>query len=321
MTVDVSPLISVALCVYNGERHLREQLDSVLAQTGVRLEVVALDDASADGSAALLRDYAARDARLRVVGNPENLGPRQSFEKAMGLCRGEFIAPCDQDDVWESGKLSRLLAAIGDADLAYCDSRYIDDAGTPTGECVSDHLDMMSGRQPLQFVFANSVSGHASLLRRDLFEFARPFPAGVFHDWWLALCAASRHGIVYLDEPLVRFRRHHGAFSPLGRDKNKTKSPSRNRIWFEEQRLILSAFSGSMLPGHEVAADFLDALDHALAGGNRWPLLRQVWRARRAALPGRGAPWINAIRLQTRYLRKLRRARNEPAPRTPRFKL
>lgn len=315
-----SPRVSVALCVYNGERHLREQLDTVLAQRDVELEVIAVDDGSSDGSVALLREVAARDPRLQVHVNPENLGPLRSFERAMSLGSGEFIAPCDQDDRWQPQKLAKLLACIGDADLAYCDSEYIDDAGVAHGRGISSDLTMMSGHEPLQFVFSNSVSGHALLVRRTLFDAARPFPPGLFHDWWLAMCAAARGGVVYLDEALVQFRRHDAAFSPLGKGAAKAP-PSRNRVWLEERRALLRALAGSAFDRDGRAAEMLHALERAEDGEGYAPLLRSIWHARSAAPPWKGSMAINALRLQSRFIRKLRRARKEPPITGPRFRL
>lgn len=306
-----APLISVALCVHNGERYLRAQIDSLLAQMDVRIEVVALDDASADGSAALLQTYAEKDARLRWVASPDNLGILRSFEKAMSMCNGAFIAPCDQDDIWHPRKLATLLAAIGECDLVYCDSEYIDADARSQHRRISHDLEMMQGREPLQFVFSNSVSGHAALLRRSLFDAARSFPAGVYHDWWLALCAAARGGIVYVDEPLVQFRRHGSAFSTLGH-REKTRSPARNCLWLEQRRNLLKAYAERPLKDHEHATNLLAALDTALRGGRRRPLLYELWRIRKAVRPQAKSAALHAIRLQLRFLRKLRRARKEP---------
>ena len=75
-------LVSVALSTYNGERYLREQLDSVLAQVGVELEIVAVDDGSTDGTRSILDEFAARDARPRWSANPANLGPTRTFERS-----------------------------------------------------------------------------------------------------------------------------------------------------------------------------------------------------------------------------------------------
>jgi glycosyltransferase involved in cell wall biosynthesis len=306
------PLITIALCTYNGERYVSQQIESLLAQTGVRIEIIAVDDASRDGTLAALQGFARRDPRVSVFANPHNLGPSRSFERAMQLGTGEFIAPCDQDDIWSSGKLAKLLAAIGTHDLAYCDSAFIDGEGRPTGRKVSDRMSMMSGRLPMQFVFRNSVSGHASLLRRSLFEIARPFPADVYHDWWLALCAASRNGVVYLDEALVEFRRHDDAFSRLGRGGTH-KLTGRSRLWLTQRRRLLAAFAQSSLAGHENAASLLAVFDEALAGRSRMPLLRELWRLRDSVAERQPAA-LDAIRLQLRFLRKLRGARREADP-------
>ena len=303
------PLISIALCTYNGERYLRAQMDSLLAQSGARIEIIAVDDASQDGTPDLLQGYAERDPRVRVFANAENIGPSRSFERAMELGTGEFIAPCDQDDLWSPDKLAKLLAAIGTHDLAYCDSAFIDAEGLATGRKVSSRMPMMSGRSPLQFVFRNSVSGHASLLRRSLFEIARPFPPDVYHDWWLALCAASRNGVVYVDEALVQFRRHDSAFSRLGRG-GTSKMPGRSRFWLTQRRRLLSAYAASRLDGNTTAARLLAAFDEALAGNDRRPFLRELWR-QREAIAERHPAALDAIRLQLRFLRKLRGAKNE----------
>jgi glycosyltransferase involved in cell wall biosynthesis len=307
-----SPLISVALSVYNGERFLGAQLDSILAQRDVQLEVIAVDDGSRDASVALLQDYARRDGRVRVHPNPANLGPTRSFERAMSLCRGEFIAPSDQDDLWAPDKLATLLATIGRADLAYCDSAYIDGEGKPSGRRVSDDTHMMEGREPLRFAFANSVSGHALLVRRDLFESVRPLPPELFYDWVLAMFAAARGGVVYVDRPLVQFRRHTEAYSSLGRE-GLARKPDRYRGWIADRVALLQALAGSRFDESGRARRMSDALELAVGKRARAPLLQALWRERRAlALPGQPA-WQAAMRLQTRMLRKLARARREAA--------
>lgn len=323
------PLISIALCVYNGERYLREQLDSILAQDGVRIEVVAVDDQSSDGSLALLQDYAARDPRIRVHENDTNLGHLRSFDRAMSLCTGPLIAPSDQDDIWHPQKLQRLLAALGDSDLAYCDSEYIDSDGNKLGRSISDDLDAMhAGRDPLRFVFQNTVSGHALLVRREVFEASRPFPDLLYHDWWLAMRAAAGHGVVYVDAPLVQFRRHDSACSPLGkkreararsrRQRKKQHSRiSRNRKWLEE--LLYTSSVAAATAWNPKAHDWHEALQ-AATDGRPSPLFSLCWRDRASLPPWQGPTWINAIRFYLRCKRKIRRAQREPALTTPLFR-
>lgn len=336
MSDHAAPFISVALCVYNGERYLREQLDSILAQEGVRLEVVCVDDRSTDGSLALLREYAARDARFRVFENEANLGHLRSFEKCMALCSAPLIAPSDQDDVWEPAKLGRLHDALGTADLAYCDSAYMDCEGRPMGRSISDDLDTMhSGRDPLRYVFQNTVSGHALLVRREVFDAALPFPDLLYHDWWLAICAAARNGVVYVDAPLVRFRRHVSAFSPLGKKRALSRKERRtarkarkvaangrkdwfpdspDRRWVEERRYLLHAVGAANWRCSVEARAFEDALGRA-DNGEAWPLFRVIWRNRASVPPFTRNGCYNALQFFKRCQRRLRRARMQgPVP-------
>jgi glycosyltransferase involved in cell wall biosynthesis len=312
-SASIPPLISVPLSVYNGARFLRGQLDSILAQRDVHIEVVAVDDGSTDDSLAILHGYAERDRRLHVHPNPRNLGPTRSFERAMTLCRGEFIAPSDQDDLWHPAKLATLLDAIGEHDLAYCNSAYIDDAGRASGRCISDDLDMLWGRQAIPFLFANSVSGHAMLLRRSLFEAVKPLPAGLYYDWVLAMFAAARHGIVYVDEPLVQFRRHQQAFSSLGKARGP-KRPGRDRAWLDDRYLLMRTLAESRFDTDGHGDRLSRAMAQALAGESRLPLLRSIWQLRALVSCTPGAPMRHALRLQVRMMRKLRRARKQAAP-------
>ena len=208
MSDAAEPLISVALCTYNGERYLREQLDSVLAQTYSNLEIVAVDDGSTDGTVELLREYQRRDARLRVYVNAQNLGFIGNFERAISLCRGLLIAPCDQDDVWLHHKLRTLAGCIGGHSMAYSDSELIDADGRTLGVSMSRFWTMQDLNDPAAFALSNCVSGHAMLFRRELLEEQPQLPPDVFHDWWLAIRAAARDGIVYCPQKLVRYRQH-----------------------------------------------------------------------------------------------------------------
>jgi len=306
------PLISVALSTFNGARYLREQIDSVLAQSGVSIEIVVADDGSSDQTPAILADYAARDARLRWQVNERNLGPTASFERAMALCAGAYIAPCDQDDVWHPDKLARLHAAMGDCDLVYCDSEYIDPDGNSLGRRVSDGSTMLAGTSPLTFLFANSVSGHACLLRRDLFERSRPFPELAYHDWWLALCAAGRNGVRYLDEPLVSFRRHGAAFSPMGKSARPPRDAASSRAWLDHRYSLMRGYAMTGLRECDAAGAFASATQRARELGRTGALMRLVWRYRRELPRWKGNAFIDALKWQLRISKNLRRSRRNP---------
>ena len=111
-------MISIAMATYNGEKYLREQIDSILNQTIQDFELIVCDDCSTDTTWNILQDYQSQDRRIKCYRNEENLGFKKNFEKAIGLCTGEYIALSDQDDIWLPEHLEKLVNIIGNADLA-----------------------------------------------------------------------------------------------------------------------------------------------------------------------------------------------------------
>src|SRR5215468_9284257 len=98
MNVAGRPLVSIALCTYNGEKFLQKQLDSLLEQTYPNIEIIAVDDASTDNTWRILMNSAKRYSnKLKLYKNEKNLGYSLNFERAIKLCRGDFIALSDQD--------------------------------------------------------------------------------------------------------------------------------------------------------------------------------------------------------------------------------
>lgn len=108
-------MIGIAMTTYNGEKYLKEQIDSILNQTVSDFELIVCDDVSSDSTMDILNDYAEKDDRVHVFRNEENLGFLKNFEKAIRICldRGaEYVALSDQDDVWTENHLEVLLNTI-----------------------------------------------------------------------------------------------------------------------------------------------------------------------------------------------------------------
>src|ERR1700760_4242642 len=107
------PHISVAMCTYNGERYLREQLESIAEQSLLPIELVVCDDGSTDDSILILEEFRARAPfSVRIIRNEVKLGSTRNFDQAMTSTSGEFIALCDQDDRWKPRKLEKLVAVL-----------------------------------------------------------------------------------------------------------------------------------------------------------------------------------------------------------------
>jgi hypothetical protein len=280
-------LVSIALCTYEGAAYLPEQLDSLLRQTYCNVEIVAVDDCSTDGTPAILERYARQDARIRVIVNGQNLGFRRNFERALSFCRGELIAPCDQDDIWSAQKLSTLVRVLGDKQLAYCDSTLANERGEPIGPQMSAIVPMTSTDDPLPFAFGNCVSGHAMLFRRALLGLGLPVPEGFFHDWWLATVASASGGTVFHPESLVLYRQHGANVTDRrlgemmeaaglhgGRPRLRAQRPRGSRLKdFRETEQRLAAIA--RLPGpHQLFAEKLHAA---------WRRREQQWFSPRLA--------------------------------------
>ncbi len=216
----MSPLISIVMATYNGEKYLREQVDSLLAQSYPSLEFVFVDDASADASLAILKEYALHDSRIHLVANPINQGLLATFETGIRAAKGEMIALSDQDDVWMPEKISLLAGTIGSHSLIYADSALTDAGGTITGK-FSDRNYLCDYPTALHYVFGTKAMGHAMLFKREIIDIASPFPDYVGHDYILGFAAAALNGVSYFPATLVNYRQH--SSNTMGADLSKGK--------------------------------------------------------------------------------------------------
>ena len=194
------------MCTYNGEKFLREQMDSILAQTYPLHEIIVCDDCSTDGTMDILQEYAARCPIVQVIRNSGNKGCNQNFHDALYLATGDYIAISDQDDIWFPQKIEMQVQTIGTGSYDICFSDTIASA-TYTTQLPADYKSLPFAAETL--FFRNTVPGHTMLLRR---EFLVGLPdwnnMTFFYDWWLAMNAALEDSIVKCNMPLSWHRLH-----------------------------------------------------------------------------------------------------------------
>jgi len=219
-----APLISIALCTYNGDKFLAEQLDTLVNQTYREIEIVVVDDCSTDDTYTILENYASRYPQFKIHKNEENLGFTGNFEKAIKLCEGELIALCDQDDLWHPQKIELQAEALKDNIFVYHDSEFIHENGTTMNKKMSDLMNFYRGDEPEVFLFFNCVSGHSILMKRGLLDYALPLKEGFFHDWWLAYVATNIGKIDFLPQCLVQYRQHDKSDTNILRRERKKDS-------------------------------------------------------------------------------------------------
>ena len=207
-------MISIAMTTYNGEKYLREQLDSILTQTYKNFELIICDDCSKDKTRKILTEYEQKDNRIKIYFNEENLGFKKNFEKAISFCNGDYIAFCDQDDVWNSTKLELSLSEIKSYSLLCTNAELTDSNLKPLGYTMKDSITIPNFTKDnleilKNLIHHNFVQGATILAKSVFIKKYLPIPKDViFHDWYYAVCAMCENGIKYLDNCTIKYRQH-----------------------------------------------------------------------------------------------------------------
>ena len=211
-------MLSVALCTYNGEKFIGEQLKSLAVQTLLPDELIIADDGSYDKTMDIVTKFAGKAPfTVNVIQNRKTLGVQQNFAVASRVTKGDYIAFCDQDDVWLPDKLAKSMAVIKQLEnlwpqqplLVHSDLCVTDEDLKPKYQSfmTTQGLSFEAGLDVL--LVQNFVTGCTMLINRKLLDAALPFPKEiVMHDWWIALVAAACGHIGFLNEATVYYRQH-----------------------------------------------------------------------------------------------------------------
>jgi len=210
-----SPSVSVLITVYNRERYLGDCLASLLASTFSDWEAIVVDDASSDESVAVAHNYAARDARIHVFENAENLGDYPNRNKASEYARGRYLKYLDSDDTISPDGLDTMVAAMDQhPEAALGLSHTARGQDLPLPACLSAHE--VYEREFL----GRGVLGcgpSAAIIRRDVFEDLGRFSPQRYlgdRDMWYRL--TQPHPLVLIREDLIQWRRHETQEFALG---------------------------------------------------------------------------------------------------------
>ena len=217
------------MATYNGAKYLSEQLESILVQTIPVDEIIIVDDCSTDHTWAILSNYVDRYAKIKIYRNELNIGVVKTFESALTLCSGEFIALSDQDDVWLPDKLEILLQNLKeDNDLVHSNA-YLCDEALNVYALYSDVKKMHIKRNNfIDYLNFNDVSGCTALFTKSLLDKILPMPDGFWmHDHYIAIMARYYGNIIYVNKPLIKYRQH--SLNSLGAKANL--SYKKRRAW------------------------------------------------------------------------------------------
>ena len=212
--------LSVAMCTYNGERYLGEQLQSIVAQVRLPDELVICDDRSSDKTVTIIREFAANSPfPIRLFENSETFGTTKNFERALSLCRHDVIFLCDQDDSWHPEKLQTIERAFlehPEVGVVFSDADIVDRDLKPTGCSVWKSVDFSNrlrymvdaGRAFEALLTFNFVTGATMAFRKEFCSLIIPIPDLWVHDAWIAILLSAVADVIRVDRALIKYRQH-----------------------------------------------------------------------------------------------------------------
>lgn len=249
------PLLSVALCTYNGSNYIERQLQSILFQTHPVDEIVVCDDGSTDSTLQIIEDLAGTtDIAIHIHRNETNLGPARNFQKALDLCSGDIILLSDQDDLWLPDKVKHIatyFASHPDKQVLFSDATLIDSDDNPLPPySLWDTIRFSPDAQKAfamgygieLFACANRATGATMALRQVFIQhhnFEDLLCNEILHDGALAMLALGENQLGFIPDRLTSYRIHASQTIGIGNPDNKPSSDHRatsflNVIWSQQ---------------------------------------------------------------------------------------
>lgn len=213
-------MIEILLATYNGEKYLKEQIESILKQSYENWRLLIFDDASVDGTCGIIKFYEEKNKGkikcFRSIKNSKTA--KYSFSKLLSFSKAEYVCLADHDDVWEKDKLKDCLEFIKKIEidakdapiLVHTDLFVVDENLNVIGESMMkrQHLKLKE-KSFRQLLVQNNITGCTILMNRRLVEVCGKIPDGaLMHDWWLGLVACAFGKIGFLNKRTVYYRQH-----------------------------------------------------------------------------------------------------------------
>lgn len=214
--MDADSFISVVLASFNGEKYIREQLESILCQLPKRAEVIVSDDGSSDSTREIVQEFCDTDPRVHLVDGPK-IGIKKNVENGIRQTQlfqnsmQGYLFLADQDDVWMNNKVKKVLNSFisTGADLVIHDAEVVN--GDMTKVLMSSYFEYRRSHKGILYnIFRNTYVGCCMAFKSSCIPLFLPIPDQIeMHDQWIGICNEIRGGTaVFLKEKLIRYRRH-----------------------------------------------------------------------------------------------------------------
>jgi glycosyltransferase involved in cell wall biosynthesis len=202
--------ISVCIPTYNGEKYIKEQLVSILAQLSVDDEIIISDDSSNDATIEIIKSF--QDSRIKLFENNIFKSPIFNLENALKHSSGDIIFLADQDDIWELNKVKITLEKLKYSDLVVSDCSLIDASENLVNASFYALNKTKSGY--FNNLIKNGFLGCCMAFNSKIHNSVLPFPKKIaMHDIWIGLTASLVGNVDFIEDKLIRYRRHGDNFS------------------------------------------------------------------------------------------------------------
>ena len=213
--------VRVLMATYNGEKYIKEQLDSLRAQNYEKWTLYIRDDCSTDNTVNILKEYQNREPRIQLLpSSPANIGALGNFNRLMSAASGKYFMFCDQDDIWFPDKIKKTLDLMKNREkrygkdfpiLIHTDCKVVDSTRRLVAPSFMKYQHMQHEKKsPLRVLLTqNFVTGCTVMINKSLLSACLPVPSqALMHDWWIALVAAAVGKICYLPQRTMLYRQH-----------------------------------------------------------------------------------------------------------------
>ena len=208
-------MISVCIATYNGEKFIKEQIDSILRQLSLDDEIIVSDDGSTDDTISII--ISIDDKRIRIIEGPRKHSPILNFENALKEAKGEFVFLADQDDLWKPNKVETCMKWLKKYYCVVSDAEVTDSKLNPLHHSLYAIMQVRQGRI-YNTIWKNGYTGCCMAFRCNVLEASLPFPKNIpMHDIWIGNVAAYKYNVKFISDKLVLFRRHEDTISCNGK--------------------------------------------------------------------------------------------------------
>lgn len=210
--------IDILLATYNGEKYIKEQLDSILNQSHKNIRIIISDDCSKDTTPEILKEYQKKDNRIELHIQRNNLGVVKNIEFLLKQVKSPYYMLADQDDYWLPEKVEKSLKKLKEekADLVFGDLEVVDKKLNTMYKSFNDY--MLLTRKINKYINSykvnylyNCITGCTILAKKETIEKIIPLPTNskrLIHDHWIGLMVALNGKLAYMPEKYIRYRQH-----------------------------------------------------------------------------------------------------------------